>query len=44
MSYDMVNLEECDNFCALTWLIFADLVTYTYTNVTHTHFLNYGCC
>ena len=28
MSYDTAKLIKCGDFCALTWFIFADLVTY----------------
>ena len=28
MSYDLAKLKKCGDFCALTWLIFADLLTY----------------
>ena len=28
MSYGTAKLKKCGDFCALTWLIFADLVTF----------------
>ena len=41
MSYDTAKLKKCGNFCPLTWLIFANLVTVVLLAGLAHAFLNY---